>query len=857
MAPFEILPLSADSHESEEEVIDCLSSQDGGRAGSETGADYSELAVEQTSSSDAEVQPTTCCGVISAVLREVVPSLIATLIMGVYNISLTAVICTHQAFREHQGVLVTLAMGSAAVACFSYLITRGGAHKGAVFGANNNVAPFLSIMATLIGNGDVDREAMLPTLLIGIMGMSSLIGLSLYLIGRHKATRFFALPFPVVTGFIASVGFILVKAAIEMVVMCDIQTAACWDQAVTWPAATQAQLYIVMAAATMTAVASWKFEDHPAVVPVVLVTVAVLIQLCVVTAIIDCTGSIEDDCHGWFFSSLAPDHFWSIWSVDLSHCDVHMLWQLVPAALSGVAVTLVGFLVVCSATEVVRQQPLEHDDMCLHEGIGITSSLLLGGMPMAMSITALTVCMTLGTKTALPTVTCSFVCLAFFFYGASPLALIPKAVFSVVMGAFGLKMFCAQLHRAVAELSRSEVCLVLCHVLVTCVLNMVAAVVLGLGFTLLQFIFQYAQLIGTRSITFDARSNVVRTAAQRQLLNAEHGATCVIKLRGFLFFASARAITRVLWSCVEEAKNSSNKNPIRFLLIDFSSVIGVDSSVVTALRSFRQLAKQQDIELMLAEAHGVSKMMIEQLRNNECSIHDTLDFALEECEQNLLACAELTTCTSSTLTSPTGAQSKQRMKRSVSLDAVNAQHQPDILLERQRARASGQVDKSVACLGTAYGELGTSCAGIFKYMEPLDVPCDYILFAEGASQTKLFFIETGYMSAFRSTKGSVRTLDAIREGLRLKKFGPGTFVGVPETLFMPSHTATRELTSYATAITDTPCCIQVMEISTLAVIERENQGLALALFKLLGSIAAERYQHVEKRHIDVMRSRLD
>ena len=118
MAHFEISPLTADSHESEEEVIDYLSSQDVGRAGSETGTDCSELAVKQTSSSDAEAQPATCCWVISAVLREVVPSLIATLIMAVYSISFTAVICTHPAFREHQGVLVTLAMGSAAVACF-------------------------------------------------------------------------------------------------------------------------------------------------------------------------------------------------------------------------------------------------------------------------------------------------------------------------------------------------------------------------------------------------------------------------------------------------------------------------------------------------------------------------------------------------------------------------------------------------------------------------------------------------------------------------------------------------------------------------------------------------------------------
>jgi len=354
---------------------------------------------------------------------------------------------------------------------------------------------------------------------------------------------------------------------------------------------------------------------------------------------------------------------------------------------------------------------------------------------------------------------------------------------------------------------------------------------------------------------YNARSNVHYTPTQTRHLEARPGATCVLRMRGFLFFGSARAIQKAACECI--SKEESHKEKLQHLVIDFSHCAGMDSSVATALQTIDALTQKRDIVLLLAEARGEAKVIIDPMveASSAAMVFDTLDLALEECERQLLA--QVPGCSANSedtedIFSPTHSANMttaKRMRKSSSLsDGVSkAYFNSDFLLERQRARAAPETLKLNQQLEQflleAYGRAGISILEVItRHMQPLEVPADYIL--EGSEQHKLYFLESGFLSCYRSPDfGSEAPL---RDGIRLKKFGPGTFVGCPAALFHASGIAGSSHIAKTTAITDTPCCVYVMDCSHLEVLERDNPAVALEFFKILGSILGSRLQDIEQ-----------
>ena len=98
----------------------------------------------------------------------------------------------------------------------------------------------------------------------------------------------------------------------------------------------------------------------------------------------------------------------------------------------------------------------------------------------------------------------------------------------------------------------------------------------------------------------------------------------------------------------------------------------------------------------------------------------------------------------------------------------------------------------------------------------------------------LVFVERGFISCWRHP--NPKSDRPIRDGIRLKKFGPGTFIGCPDTLLQGAHTdsarhpqpdsdcltapgldADYTYIALTSAITDSPCCVYVMDCEHLQV----------------------------------------
>jgi len=163
-------------------------------------------------------------------------------------------------------------------------------------------------------------------------------------------------------------------------------------------------------------------------------------------------------------------------------------------------------------------------------------------------------------------------------------------------------------------------------------------VVLGLVATVILFVLNYSKI----EIVYHAlsgtemKSNVERSKQQREVLEKSGNQIYILELQGYIFFGTANALLERLRSEVRQAKDP----PVRFVILDFRRVSGLDASAVFSFVKCKQLAETQGLDVLLTH---VSEKIQEQLNQGglfciDGSMHlfVDLDRGLEWCEDRLL-----------------------------------------------------------------------------------------------------------------------------------------------------------------------------------------------------------------------------
>ena len=97
-----------------------------------------------------------------------------------------------------------------------------------------------------------------------------------------------------------------------------------------------------------------------------------------------------------------------------------------------------------------------------------------------------------------------------------------------------------------------------------------------------------------------AKSTVRRPKSQRAFIQKVGSQTYVMKLQGFLFFGTISAVEDEIRKLLDLAK--WQHNPIRFLIIDFALVHGLDFSSAEAFVRVQRLLTAKDVLLIMCGA---------------------------------------------------------------------------------------------------------------------------------------------------------------------------------------------------------------------------------------------------------------
>ena len=145
-------------------------------------------------------------------------------------------------------------------------------------------------------------------------------------------------------------------------------------------------------------------------------------------------------------------------------------------------------------------------------------------------------------------------------------------------------------------LRRSEHGIILLILAVSIAAGFPAGIITGLLAALVLFVFEYGRVEGVRFVAsgHDYRSRML--SDERRIALEPHGnAIVVMKLSGFIFFGTSDRIIQK----IKDRVLSATEGPMRFVVMDFRRVSGIDSSTILSFNRLKRLAQKDGFSVIL------------------------------------------------------------------------------------------------------------------------------------------------------------------------------------------------------------------------------------------------------------------
>jgi SulP family sulfate permease len=560
-------------------------------------------------------------------LRSLGGGLVASLLSLAYVFSYAALIFTGP-LQPFLGQGVAAALITAAVTAPT--IALGSSFRSAVAGPDSNTAALLASMMVMLAP---TLSALAPeralALAIVCLGCSTLItGIALFLLGWRrlgKLVRF--VPYPVVAGFLAATGWLMVSGAVLMTTglpltlptlpsFADRSTALLLGITALWAAL----LWLVTA--------RWK---HALVLPIALLaatlaTHGVLALLALPEATIARSGlmfSVPDDARP-LVPLLTGDAFRVDWST-LAPVGGDMLAVAVLATLS--------ILLNSTSIELATGQDVDLDRELQVQGVANIASAVAGGFVGHISVSRTLVNIAAGGVTRLSGVVVGLVALAVLIAGGDVVAYVPRFVLGGLVLYLGAKLLWDWGLISRRGLPVRDWLVVVAIVLVTYQFGFLLALLFGMLAGCVIFAVDVSRIRVIRhQFGLDERSSsLVRSTEQSAFLLEHGGQVQVLVLSGTLFFGSAYSLLEHVTALVAERRPKT-------MIFDFSAVTGIDSSAGASFAKIRELLRKNGVRQVMAAMSPAATKILSTGSGLDRGIgrHEHLDSALEEAEEDML-----------------------------------------------------------------------------------------------------------------------------------------------------------------------------------------------------------------------------
>lgn len=708
-----------------------------------------------------------------------IPTLTAAVLVGVLEvviaISFAALIFSGPlADRVSAGI----GIGLFAAAVFLVLISLLSSQLGTIGSVQDTSAAVLALVAASIAAAIPDADTRFHTAVVAI-GLTSVLAGGLYFtlgtLRLGNLVRF--VPYPVVGGFLAGTGWLLFTGGMGVLTQQSLTVGDLADYArgslvTRWaPGLAFAVLLLVLT----------RRYRHFALIPG---SILGAIGLFYAVALPAGASGAELEREGWLLGPFPRGALWEPWAFSgLPQAD----WQAIFGQAGNIGTILIlgllALLLNASGIELALNRDADLNRELRAAGMANAVAGAGGGMLgfQALSLTALA--QRTGAVSRAVGVLAAVICIAVLLFGAAVLSFFPRPVLGGLLVFLGLSFLVEWVYDAWWRLSRAEYLVVVLILVVVAAVGFLEGVALGIVVALVLFVVSYSRTDLVRH-TLSGRtyqSTVERRDAERELLRERGDQIHVMELQGYIFFGTARSMLDLI------AARAGNPQlpPLRFLVVDFRRVTGVDSSALLGFSKTQNLARMQGFELVLTTLSAELRERLERegLAEDEGLVRmfPDLDYGMEWCEDELLR------------TSPGGA-------------AAGGERVP--LFNELQDAAGRPLDP----------------ARLMPYLTREEVPAAHHVIRQGDRADEIYFLESGRLTARVEVAGEPVT--------RLRTMGPGTVVGE-----LPLYLGSVRT---ASVVSDLPSTLYRLTLADLRRLESAEPDLGAALHRMFARMMARR-----------------
>lgn len=469
---------------------------------------------------------------------------------------------------------------------------------------------------------------------VAILGVSSLVTGALFWItgrlGLGGLARF--LPYPVVAAFLAGSGWLLVDGSMVMLTGYGIGPTF-------YEIARQTSMLLLIGPAILFALvlqlALARF-NHPATVPIVMLLAAVAFY-----AALAASGLGVEDARTIGYLPKLTEHG----GVELPTFQMlaNVDWQAVlfagPTILSIAALSMVGLLLNISGLELAIGRDIEVNAELRSSGIANLLSGAVGGPSGYVGLTMTVLAERTGVRGRGAGVATALAMILGLAAAGGLIFQVPVFLTAGFVLFLGIGLLMEWLVATRRELPVIEWLIVVVILLAIALIGFLQGLAVGLLVSIAVFVFNYSRLPVVRLNTsgIEHRSSVDRSSQASRLLSRHGDAIEIVQLQGYLFFGSADRMVNY----VRRRLLSPNETPLRFLVLDFRHVSGLDSAATSGFLKIRRMSEDHRVKVFLTHvsAEVEKTLALAGMRFSDegtMTLEVDIDHALEHAEEAIL-----------------------------------------------------------------------------------------------------------------------------------------------------------------------------------------------------------------------------
>ncbi len=671
-----------------------------------------------------------------------------------------------------------------AAALIALVVALKSSFPFAIAGPDSNSSAILAVMAAGLTHNlteahvSGERVANAVVLMLALTAMGS--GLIVSLLGVLRRGQLVRLiPYPVCGGFLAGSGFLLLAGAFKVLT----------GQSLGWSALHVLGGQPILAWGTAFAVALvllvlTRVIRHFLLLPGVFVGAITLFYLGLWL-----TGITMDAARAQGLLMTPIETGGGTWwpSLDVPWQPLIAEWRNFLAMLVVVIVTI---LLNAAGLELATQREVDLDRELRANGLASLVSGLGGGMVGYLSVSRSLLNVRAGAVSRAAGVWTAIVCAGIALLFTRLLFYFPRPVLAGLLIFLGLALLREWVWDTFFRLPIREHALIVAILVLIAVEGIITGVAFGLLVASLFFAYSYSRANYVRHDLSVAthRSNRERTLEATAILQEQGGIGRALCLQGYLFFALASSL-------VETCRDLIVRDGVRYLLLDFRMVQGLDASAALGLSKLHQLCVRYRVTLIVSGLRLEQQAVLQHMRflpQREIRVVSDLDRGMEWIESRLLAEAA-------------GADSP------MSAELTGNEGDGDV--------------PSVDLQGMLLPHFSPEALKVLLGLcEIHDLPPETVLIKRGDAGDALYFVERGEVSVM------VRLENGERK--RLRTLGPGSLVG--EMALYSGQPRSADV------VTETPCRAYRLSAERFARLEREDPAVVIQFHSFVVKLLAKR-----------------